>query len=230
MPKRYRMLELGERRQCPRSVSVVEADAPLAKFGCQRFGRRELHGVEAGGLRAGDVAGNVVDEEDFLGPITGKCGGRVKDRRVRFHRTDLVAESVNAKAVRNDPVLTPAILPVHFTGVREDAHPVAGLLQLGDDRHDRQIQLEDLGGGRHQPVEIGVGFRGGAEGRVELPAGQLAGFQPGQQFLAENGVAHGLGVDPRHRTDLLQHLLDAEVNQNLAQIKVEELCLHEGTG
>ena len=38
-----------------------------------------------------------------------------------------------------------------------------------------------------------------------------------------NGVA-------RHRCDLPQHLLDAEIDQHLAQIKVEELRLHEGIG
>ena len=66
----------------PNRASIVEVNSAIPQIVRQRFGRGELHGVEADGPRAGDMAGDVVDEEDVFRAMAGQLGGGLKDRGV----------------------------------------------------------------------------------------------------------------------------------------------------
>ena len=46
----------------------------------------------------------------------------------------------------------------------------------------------------------------------------------------ENRLAHPLGRDARHRGHLTEHLIDAEVDQDFAEIEIEELGRHGAIG
>ena len=150
----------------------------------------------------------------------------MENGRLGLQGPDLIAQRVNVERLGDDAVTAMAIGPMDLAGVRQDSHPMAGLAKLGDQRQHRPVQGENVGRGRSKPIKVGPTAGGGAKKFVELAARKPADLVLPHQTVVEQNRVDLIGRKARHCGHLLEHLIDAEIQQDFAEVEVEELGLH----
>ena len=86
---------------------------------------------------AGDVAGDVVDEEDLARRDARHFRRRLKDLRFGLDGADFVAEHDRLEDIGNGGVAAVGqIVPVDVAGVGQQAQPMSGRRETGQDGFD----------------------------------------------------------------------------------------------